>query len=77
MHVLFQKMDFQSHLGFLRAIYTACIIFAKGIVPGSKLLILRMVIPPLIGNPYNNVIMDTKNPYGIGVDEFYPLTQGQ
>ena len=25
-------------------------------MPGSKLLILEMVIPPLIGNPYNGYI---------------------
>ena len=30
-------------------------------VPGSKLLILGMVIPPLIGNPYNGYI----NPYEV------------
>ena len=31
----------------------------KSCVPGSKLLLLAMVIPPLIGNPYNGYI----NPY--------------
>ena len=39
-------------------------------VPGSKLLILGMVIPPLIGHPYNGYI----NPY-YWVDD-HPLTQG-
>ena len=32
---------------------------SKSYVPGSKLLILMMVIPPLMGNPYNGYI----NPY--------------
>ncbi len=32
-------------------------------VPGSKVLVLRMVIPPLIGNPYNGYI----HPYEIGL----------
>ena len=36
-------------------------------VPGSKLLVLGIVIPPLIGNPYNGYI----NPY-YWVDEFIP-----
>ena len=36
-------------------------------VPGSKLVVLGMVIPPLIGNPYNGYI----NPY-YWVDEFIP-----
>ena len=31
--------------------------------PGSKLLVLGMVIQPLIGNPYNGYI----NPYGLGL----------
>ena len=35
--------------------------------PGSKLLVLGMVIQPLIGNPYNGYI----NPY-YWVDEFIP-----
>ena len=35
--------------------------------PGSKLVVLRMVIPPLIGSPYNGYI----NPY-YWVDEFIP-----
>ena len=34
--------------------------WAKGsYVPGSKLVIFGMVIPPLIGNPYNGYV----NPY--------------
>ena len=40
-------------------------------VPGSKLLILGMVITPLIGHPYNGYII---NPY-YWVDD-HPLTQG-
>ncbi len=35
--------------------------------PGSKLVVLGMAIPPLIGNPYNGYI----NPY-CWVDEFIP-----
>ena len=35
--------------------------------PGSKLLVLGMAIPPLIGNPYNGYT----NPY-YWVDEFIP-----
>ena len=38
--------------------------------PGSKLLVLGMVIPPLIGNPYNGYI----NPY-YWVDD-HPLLYG-
>ncbi len=38
--------------------------------PGSKLLVLGMVIPPLIGNPYNGHI----NPY-YWVDD-HPLLYG-
>ena len=38
--------------------------------PGSKLVVLGMVIPPLIGNPYNGYI----NPY-YWVDD-YPLLYG-
>ena len=37
------------------------------IEPGSKLLVLGMVIQPLVGNPYNGYI----NPY-YWVDEFIP-----
>ena len=36
---------------------------AKIYEPGSKLLVLGMVIQPLIGNPYNGYI----NPYGLGL----------
>ena len=39
-------------------------------MPGSKLLILGMVIPPLIGNPYNGYV----NPYD-RVDD-HPLLYG-
>ena len=39
-------------------------------MPGSNLLILGMVIPPLIGNPYNGYI----NPY-YEVDD-HPLIYG-
>ena len=39
-------------------------------MPGSKLLVLRMVIQPLIGNPYNGYI----NPY-YWVDD-HPLLYG-
>ena len=39
-------------------------------VPGSKLVVLGMVIPPLIGNPYNGYI----NPY-YWVDD-HPLLYG-
>ena len=38
--------------------------------PGSKLVVLGMVIPPLIGNPYNGYI----NPY-YWVDD-HPLLYG-
>ena len=38
--------------------------------PGSKLLVLGMVIPPLIGNPYNGY----RNPY-YWVDD-HPLLYG-
>ena len=38
--------------------------------PGSKLLVLGMVIPPVIGNPYNGYI----NPY-YWVDD-HPLSYG-
>ena len=38
-------------------------------VPGSKLLVLGMVIPPLIGNPYNGYI----NPYVIGLMRLSPI----
>ena len=41
-----------------------------GYEPGSKLLVLGMVIPPLIGNPYNGYI----NPY-YWVDD-HPILYG-
>ena len=37
--------------------------------PGSKLLVLGMVIQPLIGNPYNGYI----NPYGLGLMSLSPI----
>ena len=37
--------------------------------PGSKLVVLGMAIPPLIGNPYNGYI----NSYGIGLMSLSPI----
>ena len=45
-------------------------IFSGSFVLGSKLVVLGMVIPPLIGNPYNGYI----NPY-YWVDD-HPLLYG-
>ena len=39
--------------------------------PGSKLLILRMVVPPLIGNPFNGYMKPNS-----GVDD-YPLSYAE
>ena len=40
--------------------------------PGSKLLVLGMVIQPLIGNPYN-IYNGYINPYGLGLMSLSPI----
>ena len=37
--------------------------------PGSKLVVLGMAIPPLIGNPYNGALY----PYGLGLMSLSPI----
>ena len=64
------KLGFNDRRGSCRAKFTTRTTLENSDVPLSKVAILVMVIPPLIGNPYNGYI----NPY-YWVDD-HPLLYG-
>ena len=60
---VFPPLEVNNHGGFVRVRHRFLTVVAVVVPlpnePGSKLVVLGMAIPPLIGNPYNGYI----NPY--------------
>ena len=51
-YLLIERVTYSS-MTFFRRHDSPCILSTLPYVPGTKLLLLGMVIPPLIGNPYS------------------------